>query len=114
MRRALAGAIVLALASGAALPSAAVAERAPSRLHAFASCPEIVGYAKRHFVQTKGAPSPGMAPLSEPAIPARTPADATTARRRPTRAARRGGADLLDHDVREEGVDEPDVVRPTA
>ena len=68
-------AILLALASGAALPSAALAKRAPSRLHAFASCPEIVGYAQRHFAQTKGAPSPGVAPLSEPAIPARTPAE---------------------------------------
>ena len=106
------GAIVLALASGAALPSAAVAKRAPSRLHAFASCPEIVGYAKRHFVQTKGAPSPGVAPLSEPAIPARTPADATTAPPSPNASGAKEAAPTYSTtNVQEEGVDEPDVVK---
>ena len=39
-------AIALALGSGAALPTAALAKRAPSRLRAFASCPALVGYAQ--------------------------------------------------------------------
>jgi hypothetical protein len=105
-------AIVLALASSAALPSAALAKRAPSRLHAFASCPEIVDYAQHHFVQTKGAPSPGVAPLSEPAIPARTPADATTAPPSPNASGAKEAAPTYSTtNVQEEGVDEPDVVK---
>jgi Beta propeller domain len=111
VRRALAVAIVLALASGAALPCAALAKRAPSHLHAFASCPEIVGYAQRHFAQTKGAPSPGVAPLAEPAIPARTPADATTAPAAPSAGAKETAPTYSTTNVQEEGVDEPDIVK---
>jgi hypothetical protein len=103
--------IVLASVSGAALPSAALAKRAPSRLHAFASCPEIVGYAQRHFIQTKGAPSPGVAPLTEPAIPARTPADATTAPAAPSAGAKESAPAYSTTNVQEAGVDEPDMVK---
>ena len=50
-------AIALALGTTAALPTAALAKRAPSRLRAFSSCPALVGYAKGHFAQTQGAPA---------------------------------------------------------
>ena len=81
-------AIVLALATAAALPTAALAKRAPSRLRAFSSCPELVGYAKGHFAQTKGAPAAGVTPLAEPGHP-RPRSDRPTPRPRSRRRRRR-------------------------
>ena len=102
-------AIVAALAMVAALPVGALAKRAPSRLHAFASCPEIVGYAQRHFAQTQGAPGRGVEPLAEPAIPARTPTD-TSAPSAPS-AGKEAAPTFSTTNVQEEGVDEPDIVK---
>ena len=107
MRRALAAAIVLALGTGAALPSAAPAKRAPSRLRAFPSCPALVGYAKGHFGQTHGAPAGGVTPLAEPAIPGRAPTDTSA----PTAVAKEAAPTHSTTNVQEEGVDEPDVVK---
>ena len=106
-------AIVLALASGAALPSAAVAKRAPSRLHAFASCPELVGLCAAPLRPDQGRTrAAASAPLSEPAIPARTPADATTAPPSPSASGAKEAAPTYSTtNVQEEGVDEPDVVK---
>jgi hypothetical protein len=100
-------AVVLALASAAALPAAALAKRAPSRLHAFASCPEIVGYAQRHFAQTQGAPGRGVVPLAEPGIPARTPTDTSA----PSASGKEATPTYSTTNVQEEGVDEPDIVK---
>jgi uncharacterized secreted protein with C-terminal beta-propeller domain len=107
VRRALAAAIVLALGTGAALPSAAPAKRAPSRLRAFPSCPALVGYAKGHFGQTHGAPAGGVTPLAEPAIPGRAPTDTSA----PTAVAKEAAPTHSTTNVQEEGVDEPDVVK---
>ena len=53
-----------------------------------------------------------MAPLSEPAIPARTPADATTAPPSPSASGAKEAAPTYSTtNVQEEGVDEPDVVK---
>ena len=84
-------AIVLALA----LPAGALAKRAPSRLRAFASCPEIVGYAQRHFRQTQG--TPGGASSRWPSPPPGPNADRHL---RPlgADASAGDGADLLDHE----------------
>jgi Beta propeller domain len=103
-------AIVLALAAGAALPAAALARRAPTRLRAFASCPALVGYAQRHFAQTKGAAGGGVVPLAEPTIPGRTPAD-TSAPSAPSATAKESTPSYSTTNVQEEGVDEPDVVK---
>jgi hypothetical protein len=46
-------AVALALGSGAALPAGALAKRAPVRLRAFASCPQLVDYARGHFAQRR-------------------------------------------------------------
>ena len=101
-------AIALALGGGAALPTATLAKRAPSRLHAFSSCPALVGYAKGHLGQTHGAPGGGVTPLAEPGAPRDGP--------RPTRAPRARSAKeaaptYSTTNVQEEGVDEPDVVK---
>ena len=111
MRRALAAAVVLALSLCAALPAAALAKRSPSRLRAFASCPALVGYAQRHFAQTKGAAGGGVVPLAEPDIPGRTPADATTAPSAPNASGKEAAPDYSTTNVQEEGVDEPDLVK---
>jgi uncharacterized secreted protein with C-terminal beta-propeller domain len=110
VRRALAAAIVLALALVAALPVAALAKRAPSRLRAFSSCPALVGYAKGHFAQTKGAAGGGVTPLAEPTIPGRTPTD-TSAPSAPNAVAKEVAPTYSTTNVQEEGVDEPDVVK---
>ena len=104
-------AIVLALATCAALPAAALAKRAPSRLRAFSSCPSLVDYAKGHFAQTKGAAGGGVTPLAEPTIPGRTPADTTTAPSAPSASAKEAAPTYSTTNVQEEGVDEPDVVK---
>ena len=103
-------AIALALGTGAALPTAAPAKRAPSRLHAFLSCPALVGYAKDHFAQTRGAPAGGVTPLAEPTIPGRTPTD-TSAPSAPTAVSKEAAPSYSTTNVQEEGVDEPDVVK---
>jgi Beta propeller domain len=103
-------AILLALATVAALPAGALAKRAPSRLHAFASCPEIVGYAQRHFTQTQGASGRGVEPLAEPTIPARAPTDSSTPSA-PSTSAKEAAPTYSTTNVQEEGVDEPDVVK---
>jgi hypothetical protein len=103
-------AIVLALGGGAALPGVTLAKRAPSRLHAFSSCPALVGYAKGHFGQTHGAPAGGVTPLAEPAIPGRAPTD-TSAAPAPTAVAKEAAPTYSTTNVQEEGVDEPDVVK---
>jgi len=103
-------AIALALGTGAALPTAAPAKRAPSRLHAFSSCPALVGYAKDHFAQTRGAPAGGVTPLAEPTIPGRTPTD-TSAPSAPTAVSKEAAPSYSTTNVQEEGVDEPDVVK---
>jgi uncharacterized secreted protein with C-terminal beta-propeller domain len=102
-----AAAIVLALGTGAALPSAASAKRAPSRLRAFSSCPALVGYAKGHLGQTHGAPTGGVTPLAEPRIPGRAPTDTSA----PTAVAKEAAPTHSTTNVQEEGVDEPDVVK---
>ncbi len=99
-------AILLALAT----PAGALAKRAPSRLHAFASCPELVGYAQRHFAQTGGAPGRGVEPLAEPDIPARAPTD-TSAPSAPSTSAKEAAPAFSTTNVQEEGVDEPDIVK---
>ena len=99
-------AIVLALARR----PAPWPKRAPSRLHAFASCPELVGYAQRHFAQTSGAPGRGVEPLAEPAIPARAPTD-TSAPSAPSTSAKEAAPAFSTTNVQEEGVDEPDIVK---
>ena len=96
-------AIALALGTTGALPTAALAKRAPSRLRAFSSCPALVGYAKGHFAQTKGAPAAGVTPLAEPGLPGRTPA--------PTAVSKESTPAYSTTNVQEEGVDEPDVVK---
>ena len=54
----------------------------------------------------------GVAPLSEPAIPARTPTDATTAPPSPNASGAKEAAPTYSTtNVQEEGVDEPDVVK---
>ena len=97
-------AIALALGTTAAPPTAALAKRAPSRLRAFSSCPALVGYAKGHFAQTKGAPAGGVTPLAEPGLSGRTPA--------PTAVSKESSAPVYSTtNVQEEGVDEPDLVK---
>jgi hypothetical protein len=96
-------ALVLASACVAALPSAALGKRAPSRLRSFASCAQLVDYAQRHLAQTHGLPQPAVPPLSEPAIPGRTPE--TTAGQKDAAPA------FSTTNVQEEGVDEPDIVK---
>ncbi len=107
MRRALAAAIVLALGTGAGLPGAAAAKRAPSRLRAFSSCPALVGYAQGHFGRTHGTPGGGVTPLAEPAIPGRAPTETSA----PTAVAKPDAPAFSTTNVQEEGVDEPDVVK---
>jgi len=93
-------AIALALGTGAALPTAAPAKRAPSRLHAFSSCPALVGYAKDHFAQTRGAPAGGVTPLAEPTIPGRTPTD-TSAPSAPTAVSKEAAPSYSTTNVQE-------------
>jgi hypothetical protein len=109
VRRALAAAIVLALGTVAALPAAALAKRTPSRLHAFDSCPALVGYAKAHFAHTRGATGGGVTPLAEPTIPGRTPGEASGSA--PTAVAKDAAPSYSTTNVQEEGVDEPDLVK---
>jgi Beta propeller domain len=99
--------IALALGTGAALPSGALAKRAPMRLRAFASCPQLVDYAKDHFARTRGATGGGVTPLAEPGLQGRTP-NATSA---PDAAAKESAPSYSTTNVQEEGVDEPDVVK---
>jgi Beta propeller domain len=100
-------AIVLALGTGAALPSGAFAKRAPMRLRAFASCPQLVDYAKGHFAQTRGATGGGVAPLAEPGLQGRTPTDTSA----PSAVAKESAPSYSTTNVQEQGVDEPDVVK---
>ncbi|MEN3279689.1 MAG: hypothetical protein V7607_829 [Solirubrobacteraceae bacterium] len=101
-------ALVLGSACVAALPSAALGKRAPSRLRSFASCAQLVGYAQRHFAQTHGVPEQVMPGVAEPTIPAGRPGvppapEAT--------AGKDASPSYSTTNVQEEGVDEPDVVK---
>jgi len=101
-------AIALALGTCAALPSGALGKRAPMRLRAFASCPQLVDYAKDHFARTGGAPGGGVTPLAEPGLQGRTPTDTSA----PSAVAKQESAPSYSTtNVQEEGVDEPDVVK---
>jgi uncharacterized secreted protein with C-terminal beta-propeller domain len=100
-------AIALALGAGAALPSGALAKRAPMRLRAFASCPQLVEYAKGHFAQTRGATGGGVTPLAEPGLQGRTPTDTSA----PSAGSKESVPSYSTTNVQEEGVDEPDVVK---
>jgi len=97
-------ALVLATACVAATPAVAQSKGQLSRLRAFASCAGLVGYAQRHFPQTRGVPEQGTPPLIEPAMPGTTP-EATTVQKDAAAPAH------STTNVQEAGVDEPDVVK---
>ena len=101
-------AIVLALGSGAALPAAALAKRAPSRLRAFSSCPALVGYAQgplRPDARRSGRRRDAAGRAGDPrARPDRHDAPRTA-------VAKEAAPTYSTTNVQEEGVDEPDVVK---
>ena len=106
-------AIALALAWAPRCRPAALAKRAPSRLHAFASCPESSATRGGHFVQTKGAPSPAW--RRWPSRPSRAqPADATTAPEASSQAQGGGAEPTRRRTTRRRASTSPTSSRPTA
>jgi len=101
-------ALVLASAWVGALPAAALGKRAPSRLRSFASCAQLVGYAQRHFAQTRGVPEQVMPGVAEPTIPVGAPGVAPAPE---VSAGKDASPSYSTTNVQEEGVDEPDAVK---
>src|SRR5438128_684705 len=77
---------------------------AVSEAGAFTSCASLVGYAQRHFADTRGVPSRPVMPAGGP-VPNAQPAEGGAA---PTSAA---APSFSTTNVQEEGVDEPDLVK---
>jgi len=96
-------ALLAASGGGAAAPDAAVESGKGARLQAFASCGNLLAYAKQHALPLVGpwglgGGVPGAA-VSAGAAPEASRADATA------------GVDYSTTNVQEEGVDEPDLVK---
>jgi uncharacterized secreted protein with C-terminal beta-propeller domain len=99
-------ALVLGSAWLASLPSAAAAK--PSRLRAFASCAQLVGYAQRNLARTHGVVEQVVPGIAEPTIPVAT----TTPPAAPeVTSGKDATPSYSTTNVQEEGVDEPDSVK---
>src|SRR3954447_9337517 len=96
--------VVVVLVLALALPALAEGRARP---RAFASCAGLVGYAQRHFADTRGVPSRPVIGISEPmtAQPAPPAEGAAPQAASPTSA----GTSFSTTNVQEEGVDEPDL-----
>jgi hypothetical protein len=103
------GVVLLAVAPSA--PAGAKAKRRPAavRLHAFASCAELVTYARRNLGRSGGRV---WAPLVElPATPPSRTGPGAEGAPAPTSAPGSAGIDYSTTNNQEQGVDEPDVVK---
>jgi len=76
------------------------------RPHTFASCAQLVGYARHRFAVTRGVPEPAVAPLAGSVAP-------TTAAGGPATGApgESGAPNVSTTNNQEPGVDEPDIVK---
>src|SRR3954451_17648467 len=81
-----------------------------ARPHAFASCAGLVGYAQRHFADTRGVPSRPVTAVAPPVMRPGPPQQGAPQAAAPT-AAEGAGTTFSTTNNQEEGVDEPDVVK---
>src|SRR3954469_8664650 len=81
-----------------------------ARPHAFASCAGLVGYAQRHFADTRGAASRPVPAVAPPVMRPGPPQPGAPQAATPT-AAEGAGTTFSTTNNQEEGVDEPDLVK---
>src|SRR3954447_26513137 len=99
--------VVVVLVLALALPALAQGRGRP---HAFASCAGLVGYAQRHFADTRGVPSRPLPAVAPPVMRPGPPQQGAPQAATPT-AAEGAGTTFSTTNNQEEGVDEPDVVK---
>src|SRR4051812_1043817 len=94
--------VVLVLAAPLLLPASAPARARP---RAFTSCAGLVGYAERHFSETRGVPSRPVVTTGTVAPPLGRPVGGAPQETAPASAA---PTTFSTTNNQEEGVDEPD------
>ena len=114
-----AGGAAAAPAGPAHPPRSASSPRSGSsrlRPRAFASCPGLTAYARRHLAATHGLPEPPVTPLAQPGLaPAPLGASGVAApvTAGPTDGGSGSAVTFSTTNNQEQGVDEPDIVKTT-